>query len=247
MRFKPLTAIIIDDEPSAIHILKADLTRIGNIDVVETTSNPVNTIDLIQKHHPDLVFLDVQMPERNGIEVLREIAELQPSSSVVMVTAYNDFMLEAFRFAAFDYLLKPVDPEQLHEMLERYRQRERKVLERNRVNALVDYLKRIIRIPSVYETYFFNPDQIFYFEADGKYTHIIQADGKRLTTSINLGAVQELLPEGEFCRISKSHIIHLKYLRKIDRRKKCCCIAAGNLETNLTYSKLFTCKIEQMQ
>lgn len=114
-----IRSIIIDDEPSAIQRLQIECAALG-INVVATSSNPQQTIELLRKHEPNLVFLDVQMPQKSGLEVLLEISDTEMDTIVVMVTAYSDFMLEAFRNAAFDYLLKPVDRNDLQKLISRY-------------------------------------------------------------------------------------------------------------------------------
>ncbi len=239
-------AVIIDDEPEAIQKLKIELARIGNISVVKSTTNPLNTLEIIKDKKPDLVFLDVQMPQKNGLEVLREIAANELNCTVIMVTAFSDFMLEAFRNTAFDYLLKPVDGFELEKVLTRYNEKNTEKVEKVKVDALMNELNRKIRIPSTYETHFLDPEQILFFKADGKYTEIELINGKHLITSYNLGAVERLLPLGKFYRISKSYIINIQYLVKVDRKKKNCIISKGEYEKHLPYSKLYINRQEQI-
>ena len=232
-----ISAIIIDDEPAAIQILQIELERIGNIKVVKTITDPSGAIETIANIKPDLVFLDVQMPNKNGIDILKEIADQGLECYVVMVTAFTDFMLDAFRNAAFDYLLKPVDIEQLKDVIRRYTEKKTKETVTEKVNTLLKNITQKVRIPSTYETYYFDPGQIFYFQADRKYTDIYLVNGKKITSSLNLGAVEELLPAGTFERISKSYIINFDYLNKVNRSKKTCTVSCSDVEIDLPYSK----------
>lgn len=237
-------AIIVDDELSAIQRLSIECERL-KVDVLGTTTNPLETIDLLKKLKPDLLFLDVQMPQKSGIEVLKEISFHDFNCMVVMVTAYNDFILDAFRNSAFDYLLKPVNALELRNVIERFNENKFNKIENEKVEALINQLKQKIRIPSTYETHFFDPGQILFLRADGKYTILNLSNGKQLTTSINLGAVEELLPKGTFLRISKSIVINLNYLNKINRKDKTCVLVQSGNETNLPYSRLYINKLEQ--
>ncbi len=238
------TAIIIDDEPAAIQKLKIELNRVG-VDLLGSVTNPLQSTEFIKEKNPDLVFLDVQMPQESGIEVLKDIVTAELECTVIMVTAFNDFMLDAFRNLAFDYLLKPVDTLELKKVVERFKVNRFNKVEKEKVEALINHLNRKIRIPSTYETHFFDPEQILFLKADGKYTILNLSNGKQLTTSINLGAVEELLPKGVFLRISKSIVINLQCLNKINRKNKTCILFNGNDEISLPFSKLYISKLEQ--
>jgi two-component system LytT family response regulator len=243
---KKIRTVIIDDEPEAIRQLVFELSRAGNIEIAGTSTDALSVNRILQETRPDILFLDVQMPQKNGIEVLKEISSAIPGFSVVMVTAYNDFMLDAFRNEAFDFLLKPVNSDEIQNLITRYYEKRLEYVNREKVDSLVTHLKRKIRIPAITETWFFSPEEILYFGADGKYTHIFQADGTSLTTSVNLGAIEELLPNGDFCRISKSYIVNLGYLKRIDRKKKCCVLSAGNDEIELPVSRIYTSNLEHL-
>jgi two-component system LytT family response regulator len=234
-----ISAIIVDDEPAAIQILQIELERVGNIKILKSITDPRDTVNAIINLKPDIVFLDVQMPEKNGIDILKEIANQDLECYVVMVTAFSDFMLDAFRNAAFDYLQKPVDREQLKEVIIRYAEKKTKETIKERVNTLLNSITQKVRIPSTYETYYFDPGQIFYFHADGKYTDIYLVTGKKITSSLNLGAIEELLQSGSFERISKSYIINTEYLSKVNRSKKICTISCPEIEIDIPYSKSY--------
>jgi len=241
-----IRAVIIDDEPGAIEQLTFELNRAGNVEIVATTTDPLEVNQILQDTFPDILFLDVQMPQKNGIEVLKEIGSSIPGFSVVMVTAYNDFMLDAFRNEAFDFLLKPVNQNEVQHLISRYNEKRLEHLNREKVESLVNHLNRKIRIPALTETYFFSPEEILYFAADGKYTNIYKTNGTIINTSMNLGAVEALLPNGDFYRISKSGIINLGYLNKIDRKKKKCILSAGNVEIELPLSRIYTNQLERL-
>lgn len=103
-----LKAVIIDDEPNAVELLVLRLSQhCPNVKIVEACTNSMRGIVAINQHQPDVVFLDIEMPQLNGFQVLEAVA--QCSFSLVFVTAYDKFALKAFRYSAIDYLLKPID------------------------------------------------------------------------------------------------------------------------------------------
>jgi len=229
------TAIIIDDEPDAIAQLKKLLTEHPQIKVVETFQSTDKALISILKNKPGLLFLDVEMPGQDGIDFLKDLQQIENPPTVVMVTAFESYMLEAFRNHAFDYLLKPVGREELKKVIERFENQQSK----QNIKGLLSELGNKIRIPGVYETWFLSPGQIFYLQADGRYTDIILTDGKQIKTSINLGKLDEMLPDKTFKRISKSNIINASYLQKLDHRKKACVLQVGEKKVELGFSRRY--------
>lgn len=117
-----ISVIIIDDEPSSIATLEKDLLQFPEMDVIATASSAERARKVILKYQPDLLFMDVEMPEMTGLELLQSIQEdLSDHTKVVFYTAYDKYLLDALRASAFDYLLKPYLPEDLHKLVERVR------------------------------------------------------------------------------------------------------------------------------
>jgi two-component system, LytTR family, response regulator len=115
-----LTAVIIEDERESLQLLEGLITSNGNARVTGSTSNPLDAVDLITSLNPDIVFLDVKMPVRNGFDVLDDLSRVKSvNARIVFTTAYDEFAVRAFEYAAFDYLLKPIEPERLAATLER--------------------------------------------------------------------------------------------------------------------------------
>ena len=232
---KKETAIIIDDEPEAIEQLLSLLSETERLEITATFNTTNKAIISILKNKPDLLFLDVQMPGQDGIDFLKDLQQLEDPPTVIMVTAFENYMLEAFRNNAFDYLLKPVDRAELKNVIDRYKTRKPK----QNIKSLLTELNNKIRIPGIYETHFLNPKQIFYLQGDGKYTDIFLTNETRLKTSINLGKLNDELPPESFKRISKTHIINTTYLQKINHRAKRCLLQSGELKVELTCSKKY--------
>jgi len=229
------TAILIDDEPVAIEQLTNLLVAYPQIKIIDSFNSAAKALISIVKNQPDLLFLDVQMPHQDGIGFLKDLQQLDTPPTVIMVTAYENYILEAFRNNAFDYLLKPVERTELQKVIERYDNTHPK----QNIKKLLSELDNKIRIPGVYETHFLNPEQIFYIKGDGKYSDIVLTDNSVIKTSMNLKVLDEMLPSKYFKRISKSHIINLTYLQKSKLREKVCCLKAGDNEVVLGYSRRY--------
>lgn len=232
-----LRTVIIDDEPDAIEQLKKMLATFQEFDIVETFQETTNLFPFFKNAGVDLLFLDIQMPGQNGIEFLKELSTLHAPPKVVMVTAFEQHMLHAFRNSAFDYLLKPIERLEFSECIKRVINETRKPIQN--FSQLFASIQNKVRIPGVYETHFLAPDEIFYLKADGRYTDVHLINGKKLTTTINLGKISESLQSEIFQRISRTVIVNTQYLNKLDHKEKTCTLKVDGLDLKLGFSKRY--------
>lgn len=214
-------ALIVDDEAKARNVLQhylssvvAEVTEVRQADGVDAA------LGVLQVYQPDVVFLDVEMPHKNGFQFLMEIKE--PSFDVIFTTAYNQYAIQAIRFSALDYLLKPVDPDELRSAVLRHIERrestaEKKALYDNLVNNIekkeVKDFK--IAVPSAEGVYFFTIDEILRLEADRSYTHIHLVKKRPFIASKTLKHFEEMLEEFRFIRTHKSHLVNPKHITHI--------------------------------
>lgn len=234
-----INCLIIDDEQEARDLLENLLHKFPEVNVLAKSCNVDEGIVTYLKYKPDLVFLDVQMPQKDGFEFIRLIQDIAISTGIVFVTAFHQYAIEAIKHSAFDYLLKPVNQQELKSCLERFKaSRNHKSLGisiSELLTELNNYHKIKLNTRSGFEL--IDPDHILYAEADGNYCHLSNINGNRLTSTMHLGAVEDLLPENQFFRISRSHIIHLKYLTSVDKSRKKCRLSAHDSHTDLPISK----------
>ena len=214
-----MQAIIIDDEKKCISFLQQLLLQsFPDIQVVATASKPEDGIKLIRKYEPDIVFLDIEMPNLNGFEVLNATKDIP--FEVIFTTAYRQYTINAIRFAALDYLLKPVDAEELAQAIERYRARHKTNDRMQQLDLLFNNLKNItqpfskISIPTTEGIIFINTTDIIYIEAAGSYTKIFLKNNDTLVTSKNLKEFEEMLLHQSFFRIHHSYIINTNEIRR---------------------------------
>ena len=227
-----LRVLIVDDEPPARHRLEDLLRREPGVAIVGTADNGVAAVDAIRRLAPDLVFLDIQMPGKTGLEVLREIGpDAMPAT--VLVTAYDQYALPAFDLAAVDYLLKPFDDERYEQAVRRARRmiafdeiarlRDRllAVLHHTggdaeaRVSAAGGYLERI-PVTTGGETRVLPVAQIDYITASGPYARL-HTGGQRYVIREAMQVLEESLDPARFMRIHRSAIVRIELVESLRR------------------------------
>jgi two-component system, LytTR family, response regulator len=213
-----LTAIIIDDELKGRIALKQKLQDYcPEIELTGEAANGEEGLLLIEKKRPGIVFLDIEMPRMNGFEMLHRVNN--KSFHLIFTTAYDQYAIKAIKYAAFDYLLKPVDIEELRLVIKRILEqsghantiRKLEVLEENfhPKNALSK-----IAIPSLDGLLFFNISDIIHLEAQSNYTAIYFVNHPKLIASRTLKEFEDILPPDIFFRTHHSHLINLNYIKR---------------------------------
>jgi two-component system LytT family response regulator len=215
-----LKTLIVDDEPVARRVLREELELIPDVEVVGEADNGATALEKIARQRPDLVLLDLQMPTLGGLEVVRSLKRGTHMPAIVMVTAYDQYALQAFEAGAIDYLLKPVGQTRLLEAVERARRMTaREAAER--IGQLQEIAEpqgapRTRRIVGrVGEEYFLLPaEDIYAFQADGDLVWILTAKKKYLATQ-TLKALEERLRNSSFRRIHRSALVNVDHVRKM--------------------------------
>ena len=216
-----IKAIIIDDEQHCIDALKTDLDKYcDNVQVSETCLSGKEGIFAIKRYKPRLIFLDVEMPWMNGFEMLEMLDHID--FCIIFTTAYDKFAAKAFRISAVDYLLKPVDANDLKAAVKKA---EEKILASEGAINIQNLLQNI-RQPAQHqkiafpqrEGYEFIPaENILYCNAEGAYTNIHLNNNKKFLVSKTLGDIEEMLPADIFQRIHHSTIVNLQHITNLIR------------------------------
>lgn len=212
-------ALIIDDEISTIRVLEILMRKfVPDIAEVHTAVGAHAGIDQIKTLHPDLVFLDIDMPGMDGFDLLRQIPD--PTFEVIFVTAYSQYAIQAIRFSAFDYIMKPVDVKELQQAVERFKFRKKSVPDtKMRHGHLLqnihskDVTQFTLSIHTVEGVHFLPISDIVYCEADGNYTHFYMANKKRIVASKPLLDFETLLDPNVFMRVHKSYLVNKKQVK----------------------------------
>jgi len=213
-----MKAIIIDDEPNAVDLLALRLAQIyPQIEVVAACTSSIKGVAAIREYHPDLVFLDIEMPQMNGFQVLEAVEDIP--FSLVFVTAYDKFALKAFRYSAVDYLLKPIDTQELRQAIDKV-EKQRKT-SKEQVSHLRQQLSNIpkgfpekIALPYQNGVTFVHLQEVVYCESDDSYTKFYLSDGQMYLVTKPLKEIQEILEGREFLRIHRQYLINLNHIKK---------------------------------
>jgi two-component system LytT family response regulator len=222
--------LIVDDEERARDLLEILLTRIPGVEVCGKAGSTDDALDMVIACVPDLVFLDVQMPEKNGFQLVDYFRKYLLNTTVVFVTAHAEFAISALKVSAFDYLLKPVIMEQLNETILRFRVEKLHRLQERKVDRLLELSDKPNNLKFNTRTGYIlvKPGEIFYCEADVNYTTLYLGNNNKEVVTVNLGKVEELLLPHSFFRISRSVLVNTAFLKKADRQKKKCLLVKND-------------------
>ena len=209
----PIKAIIIDDERLARNELKKLLEQHPEIEIIDEASNVDEGVEKIGLSHPELIFLDIQMPGKTGFDLL---AELERAPKVIFTTAYDEFALKAFEVNALDYLLKPIDPKRLADAIQKLQaeiELERASLSGNTRGPLSESDQVFVKDGE--KCWFVKLEEIRLFESVGNYAKVYFSTNKPLILK-SLNALEERLDEHVFFRANRKHIINLHWIEKIE-------------------------------
>jgi two-component system LytT family response regulator len=211
-----MKAIIIEDEKKGREILQKLLNDYcGDVEVVATAADAEEGYEMIRRHAPDLVFLDIEMPGGNGFELLEKFDEI--NFHIVFTTAYDSYALKAIKFHALDYLLKPIDIDELCAAVahaQKILNRPQPVQYREFIETRkLDYNGRI-SLPVKEGLIYVKLSDIVRIESDGGYSTFYILDGSRHIVSRNLKDYEDILPADSFFRVHKSHLINIRRVKK---------------------------------
>ena len=218
------SCIIVDDDDFARETLEDILSTITSIKILKSLSESSMAIKYLATLKPDIAFLDINMPKKDGISVLNEINELELSTKVIFITAHNNYLLDALKKNAFDYLMKPIKTQDLEDVIERYsiiQAKKRSIPQTDdKQQIAIKQNNNKIVIKNAQQTLIFESKHIAYIKADGSYTTINLFNKKTYIISRNIGKVESLFPKEHFFKISRSIIVNTNYINRIDRLRK---------------------------
>jgi two-component system, LytTR family, response regulator len=209
-----MKALIIDDESTAIQTLSLMIEHyIPEITTLKTTTDPYEGLLLLQNDTPQLLFIDIQMPLMNGFELLKKAPKV--NFSIIFTTAHDEYAIDAIRFSALDYLLKPIDTDELQNAFKRFMEKQNndsvaEPLYNNFMYNLNVQDKRDFKLalPTLQGTFFYKPEEIIRLEGEGNYTKFFFADKSSLLTTYTLKNYEDILINYGFIRIHKSHLVN---------------------------------------
>lgn len=237
-----ISALIIDDEADSRSALEMILSEHSpGVRVLESCPSAREGLRAIQQHKPDLIFLDIEMPLMNGFDLLEQIKNLPVV--VIFTTAFHHYAIRAIRYSALDYLLKPIDPEELRGAVNRYEQQKSKPGP-EQFQFLIDKLSKKehthkkLAIPNMEGFKLISVDDIIACEADDNYTHILLKNKNRIIASRTLKDIQQLLTEYDyFIRVHHASLINLNEVSQYIRGEGGYLIMSDGSHINVSRNK----------
>jgi len=213
-----MKTIIIEDEKNAQEVLENLLKLIDpKIKVLGITDNTKNGIRLIKEMKPEVIFLDIHLKDKTGFDLLENLTDF--SGKIIFITAHDNYALKAFKYSAFDYILKPINPIELKETLKRIKKEIDKNYKYNEMLAVLNHNKNNeentkIVLKTQNNQYILNIKDIIRCESEGAYTKFITKD-KNYLTSKNLKFYTSILEDYKFIRTHQTHLVNSKYIKEI--------------------------------
>ena len=213
-----IKAFIVDDEPDCCDTIASLLDNFcADVEVSGIYHNGEEALPAILHHHPDLVFLDVEMPKLNGFEMLEHLPEV--NFDIIFTTSYDQYALKAIRFSAIDYLLKPVDRLELQKAVQKVIQRSQRTIAKQ-VEILMQKLHQPatsigkIALPTMEGLQMIPVNSIISCESESNYTNLHLKNKKKLLVSVTLKEVEEVLEDHSFSRVHRSYLVNLNEVEK---------------------------------
>ena len=213
---KPITCIIVDDEPLAVRLLESYVEKTPDLKLMASFTDSINAINAIKTQKPDLIFLDIQMPNIDGMELAHSLPE---ETRVIFTTAFKEYAFESYEVNALDFLLKPIRYNKFLAAVEKARKLHQQPSapqpqQPNTIFIRVDNEWRNVTI-----------DQITYVNGMKDYVMFyLDNEPKPLVTHLTMKAVEEMLPKEKFLRVHRSYIVAVDKIQKVDRND---CIYIG--------------------
>lgn len=232
--------LIIDDENRTRQLIANMIDSFGfHVQTIPEGENVESGIKAIEKHNPDIVFLDIQMPDGTGFDVLRSIED--KNFVVIFITAHEEFAIKAIKFSALDYLLKPVDPTELEAALKKAIAALQEESEGSQFEALQKNInpheKRRLVLKTQESVHVVDLDDIIRCEADRNYTSFFLTNNKKILVSKTLKEYETLLSGHHFLRVQQSHLININYVERYDKKNGGAVVMKDGSEVPLSSAK----------
>jgi two-component system, LytTR family, response regulator len=237
-----IKAILIDDERNSLEMLEWLLnTYCPEVSIAAMCESGEQGIQAIRQHQPDVVFLDIEMPKMNGFEMLEKIGDI--NFEIVFATAYDKFAVKAFRYAALNYLLKPVDPDELQATVGRLRQKTASPSKEQMDLLFQSLLHREkqpvdrIALSTGDGLVFAQTKDIAYCRAESNYTHVVMANGQKILVAKTLKEIDETLSGKDFFRVHNSFLVNINHISKFVRGDGGYILMPDNTQITISRSK----------
>ncbi|WP_199118640.1 LytTR family DNA-binding domain-containing protein [Pedobacter sp. ASV28] len=212
-----IRCMVVDDKPLAVDILKDYIAKISDLTLIFSSTNPMEALEYVMKNEVDLIFLDIQMPQLNGLQLMKIV---QGKTKVILTTAYAEFAIDGFENDAIDYLLKPISFERFYKSVQKAQHYFNVVATKSRPEANTTNIKdqEFIFVKTEYKLIKINIDDILYIEGLQNYISIYTKNEKIISLQ-NIKRMEEQLPNHKFIRVHKSYVVAINKIESIERSR----------------------------
>jgi two-component system LytT family response regulator len=215
---KNIRAIIVDDEANAIRNLKWEIEQFcSDVEIIDTFINPTEAISAINYLKPDCVFLDIEMPEIDGFQLLKKLH--YRDFDLIITTAFDNYAIRAFKENAIDYLLKPIDSDDLQRSVERIQKNKEKNTLGFKLTSVLESItpkpiQTRIALPLSGKIVFLEPKDILYCKSNGNYTEVYFENNTKEVLSRKLKDVEEIIDNTSFFRVHHSYLVNINHIKE---------------------------------
>ena len=238
-----IKAVIIDDEMHSVETLKWKLENYcPDVEVLASFTDPVKGLDYLNNNPPELLFLDIEMPMLNGFDILEELGNV--TFDVIFTTAYDEFGIQAIKFSALDYLLKPIQNQELRKAVDKFSHKTTPAVSSKQLEVLFNNIREEqkgrpgkIALSTKESIEFVEPGEIILCSSDSNYTMIYLADGRKKLISRTLKEFEDMLSPHNFFRSHHSHLVNLSHVREYVRSDGGYLIMTNKMQVPVSRSK----------
>ena len=237
-----IKAVLIDDEKNCVEILTWQLERFcPEVQIIGVCDSAEMALRILSMEEVELAFLDIEMPHMNAFELLQRLKKIH--FEIIFTTAYDMFAVKAFKFSALDYLLKPIDKDELIQAVKKVKEKKTRTIFPEQLNILFENFynhkqpPQKIALPTLNGLEFVIADDIIHCQSEGSYTHIFLKDGGKFLISRTLKETEELLSGHNFFRVHHSHSINLNHIKKYVKGDGGYVIMSNNSSINVSRSR----------
>ncbi len=219
-----ISAVIVDDDPEAIQLLEMFLKQFPNITIVGKSTDPKGGLSIIQKLVPELIFLDIDMPDMTGLQVAESVKAKNIHSEIVFTTAYQDYAYKALKIAPLDFLTKPFCPEDLENVIKKYIARTEKEKHEQKLQKFIQSQSNPgkVKLPTFHSFIIIDVNEIVYIKANKSGTAVYLRDGTVETITRNLSSLLLMLNSSLIFQLNRGTYVNLNYLLRVDKKKEIC-------------------------
>ena len=225
-----LKAVIVDDESKSIENLRIKLVKYcPEVIVINEFQNPIQAVEFLNAHEIDILFLDVDMPELTGFDVIERL-QIIPTN-LIFITAYNEYAIKAIKYSALDYLLKPVGPEELKTAVAKCSRS--RLIEINQIKTLLHNImsqeqNKKIALTTSQDIEFLHLNEVVYCSSDSNYTNVFLTDGQKRKVTKTLKDVLQLFDDNRFVRTHNSYVVNIQHVRRYSRSEAMLVLTNGS-------------------